>query len=125
VVHRDHGRHVRRRRERLLEPAEPPVVELTAVLARDRRVDDDEPQRAQVDGVLHRLPARSRNAEVPVQCVTVVVVAGQDVGGRVDLPQQCADLLVLVVGRVVGQVPRDEHRVRARSEGAHGVDRSL
>jgi hypothetical protein len=99
------------------------VVELAAVFAGPCAVDHDEPQRAELRRVLNGLAPGAGNAEVAVERIPVVVVAGQDERSRVEAPHELANLLVLVVRGVLRQVARDEHGVRALLERAHGVDR--
>lgn len=76
------ARSLRSCRQRGLQPAEPVAVELTTLLTIPFRVEDDEPQRAKVDRILHGITAVTGNAEMAAQCKTVVMVTGQDVERR-------------------------------------------
>src|SRR5687768_11923520 len=93
------------------------------VLARPRAVEDDEPQRAEIGRVLHRLTVRAGNAEVTAQREAVVMVAGQDEERWLERRQPLAYLLVLDIGGMVYEVTRDQHRVRPRLERQDGLDR--
>ena len=108
--------------KRLLQPYEPVGVELAAVLAGARAVEHDEPERPEVDRVLHRLGARAWRAEGATQRSTVVVVARKRVEREPERRKHLSELLVLAVGGMVGEVPREEHCVRLRLERADGID---
>jgi hypothetical protein len=122
VVHGDQRRGSGRLGERTIEPGERVGAELAAVLARDRRVERDEAQRPEVGGVVDALVAGAGELEVAAQRRAGVVVAGQDVQRQPERLEQGPDLLVLVVGGVLGQVAGDEHGRRARLERGDRLD---
>ena len=74
---------------------------------------------AESDRVLHRLDAAARESEVATQSAAVVVVAAEYVDRRVQGRQELLHTLVFLVGRMVGQVAGDEHRV----DGAERANR--
>jgi hypothetical protein len=93
------------------------------LLARIRAVENDEPQRAEVGRILHGLTVRAGNAKVTAERKPVVVIAGEDIERRLERRQQVANLLVLGVGGMIGQIAGNEHRVRIRHEVPDRRDR--
>jgi hypothetical protein len=51
------------------------------------------------------------------------VVSGEDVERGLERRQQLAQLLVLGIGRMVGQVSGEEHRLRLRHDLPNALDR--
>ena len=60
---------------------------------------------------------------MPPQGVAVVAVARQDVAGGLDLVEQLGYLFVLRIGRVLGEISRDQQRVGAWPQPANRRDR--
>lgn len=86
-------------------------LEAAAVLAGDRRVDDDQPQRPEVDCVVDRLVGGAGEGEDLPHRRAVVVVAGQDVERDPEPTDQLGGEPVLRGRRVLGEVPGDDDRV--------------
>ena len=73
---------------------------------------------------MQRLAAGDREVERLTQGGAVVVVAGEHVHGRPDPLEQRPGLRVLRGAAVLGQVARDEHRVRRGPQRADDLDRA-
>ena len=125
MVKRHERRLVGRSSQLGIEPAEPLGVELPAVVAGSRAVEHDQSHRAQIDGVLDRRRRVSRELELPPERRAVVVIAGHDVDGNVEVRQQAAQLLVLGGGAVVDQVSGDQDRVDARAQFGYRCERRV
>ena len=82
----------------------------------------DEPQRAEVDRVLHGLAVAAGHVEVTAQHAPVVVIAGQHVERHFERREQLAQLFVLLVARIVGEVAGHDHGIRLRPDRAHRLD---
>ena len=123
MVHREQRWLLRRRGQLGVEPVEPLGVQRTRILAGSRRVEHDEPQRAEIDRILHRLAVGARHAEVAMEGAAVVVVARQHVQRRPEGSEQLAHLLVFGIGGVVREIAGDEHRIRPWPHRADRLDR--
>src|SRR5215203_4733490 len=123
-MHRDDRELLGRTAQLGVEPLEPSGVELAGILARPSRVEHEEPQRAEIDRVLHRLAVSTGDAEVAAESSAVVVIARQRVQVRRERRQELAQQLVLLVGGVIGEVARQEDCIRLWTETPHGLDRS-
>ena len=96
-----------------VEPREPLGVELAAGLARQRRVERDEPQRAEVGRVLHRLVPVAGELEGAAERGAVVVVPGRTCTGAPSGASVLArDARTRRRPPCSARSPRDEHRVR-------------
>ena len=123
MVHREQGGQLWRLGQLGVKPTEPLGVQSTRVLAGARGVEHDEPQRAEVDRVLHGVAVSARHAEVAMEGAAVVGVARQDIQRRVQWGEQLAHLLVLGIGGVVREIAGDEHRIRLLPHRADRFDR--
>jgi hypothetical protein len=88
MVHRDQRRLLRRLGQLGVEPVELIALERARILPRSRCVQDDEPQRAEIDRVTHRLAVSAWHAEVAMESTAVVVVARQHVQRRSQGPNE-------------------------------------
>ena len=115
MVHREQCQLLRRCSELGIQPLELPASELTGVFPRNRRVQRDEPQRAEIDRVPHRLAVTAGDAEVAMEAASVVVVAGEHVQ-RPEGRKELLHLFVFLVGRMIGDVAGQEHRIGLRPD---------
>jgi hypothetical protein len=84
-----------------------------------RAVDDNEPDRPQVGRVLHGCATFPGQVEVTTQGIATIVIAGQGVQRCSDARESLAYQPILGVGSVIGQVARQEDRLRSWSELVH------
>ena len=109
VVHGD-DRRLRRGSQRGVEPLQLSGIEAATVLAGKGRVDDHQPQRAEVDGIVERRVPLARGAENLPHRRPVVVVAGQDVDRHPELADHLRRQSVLLRLGVLGEVAGDKDR---------------
>ncbi len=122
MVHGDQRRLLRGRGQLGVEPVELSALQRATILSGSRRVQYDEPQRAEIDGIAHRLAVRAGDAELAMEREAVVVVARQHVHRCLKRSEQRAHLLVFPIGRVIRDVAGDEHRIGPRPDRTDRLD---
>jgi hypothetical protein len=122
MVHGQQGRLRGRERQLGVEPGQPLGVQLAAGPAGDRRVQGDEPQRAEVGRVLHGRGGGAGQPEAGAKPLAAVVVAPEHVHRHRRGRQQLVDPRVPLVGPVLDQIPRDQQRVGTVGQSEHRVE---
>jgi hypothetical protein len=122
MVHRKQRQLLRRGSELGIQPLELLASELTGVFPRNRRVQRHEPQRAEIDRIPHRLAVTAGNSEVAMEGASVVMVAGKHVQ-RPEGRKELSHPFVFLVGRVIGDIACQEHRIGPWPKCAHRLGR--
>lgn len=124
VEREDHGSSARRV-ELVFEPSETSRTELTPFVGFGERIEPDQQDIAQLDcevqegGILARAKARYQKR---AERRAAVVVAGNGEDRHRQAGELASDDFILLLLPLVGEIAREDHRIRRRIERPQGVD---